>query len=166
MEAKTQGLQKTIDKYERETAKLYAELNAAGGEPDEETRERIETIEQEKADLKAKLKHAEQKIKAAQKEGADARRERDKVLEENIGLEKDLGETRETVEELRGQVARLAKEQNDDPGKAQFSAYFNLTKNAFNGMLEAVGKIEDGQEKYRKAVVKMLEAMIETVKEC
>jgi len=58
----------------------------------------------------------------------------------------------------------MAKESNADPGKAAFSAYFNLSKNAFNGMLEAVGKIEDDQEKYRTAMVKMLEVMIDTVK--
>ena len=66
---------------------------------------------------------------------------------------------------LRAQVARMAKEPNADPGKAAFSAYFNLSKNAFNGMLEAIGKIEDGKEKYRTAMVKMLEAMIESAKE-
>ena len=52
-----------------------------------------------------------------------------------------------------------------ETGKAAFAAYFNLVKNAFNGMLEAVGKIGDDQEKYRAAMVRMLEAMIETVKE-
>ena len=154
-EAEKQGLQKTIDKYERETAKLYVKLNAEGGEPDEETKQRIEEMEQAKAALEVKLKKAEQ-------ERDEAAKQRQEIANAEIELMKERDDLRAQVERL---VKESVKEQNADPGKAAFSAYFNLSKNAFNGMLEAVGKIEDDQEKYRAAMVKMLEAMIETAKE-
>lgn len=165
-EKEKEGFQKTLSKYERETAALMAKLNAAerelreaqetaGGATDEGTKKRIEEMEKAKAELEAKLKKAE-------KERDEAAKQRKEIANAEIELMKER-------DDLRAQVARLVKEsvkeQNADPGKAAFSAYFNLSKNAFNGMLEAVGKIEDEQEKYRTAMVKMLEAMIETVKE-
>ena len=147
-----QDLQKNIDALEQA---LKEAQETEGGEPDEETKKRIETIEREKATLEAKLK----KVK---KERDEAAKQREEMANAEIELMKER-------DDLRAQVARLVKEsvkdQNADPGKAAFSAYFNLSKNAFNGMLEAVGKIEDDQEKYRAAMVKMLEAMIESVKE-
>ena len=121
-EKEKEGFQKTLSKYERETAALMTKLNAT-----------------------------ERELREAQETAGGA-----------IELMKER-------DDLRAQVARMAKEsvkeQNADPGKAAFSAYFNLSKNAFNGMLEAVRKIEDDQEKYRAAMVKMMEAMIETTKE-
>lgn len=165
-EKEKEGFQKTLSKYERETAALMAKLNAAerelreaqetaGGATDEGTKKRIEEMEKAKAELEAKLKKAE-------KERDEAAKQRKEMADAEIELMKER-------DDLRAQVARLvkesAKEQNADPGKAAFSAYFNLAKNAFNGMLEAVGKIEDDQEKYRAAMVKMLEAMVATVKE-
>lgn len=147
-----QDLQKNIDALEKS---LKEAQETAGGEPDEETKKRIETIEREKAALEAKLK----KVK---KERDEAAKQREEMENAEIELMKER-------DDLRAQVARLVKEsvkeQNADPGKAAFSAYFNLSKNAFNGMLEAVGKIEDEKEKYKAAMVKMLEAMIESVKE-
>ena len=151
-ETESQDLQKNIDALEE--ARKEAQ-ESEGGEPDEETKKRIETIEREKATLEAKLKEVK-------KERDEAAKQRKEMANAEIELMKER-------DDLRAQVARLVKEsvkeQNADPGKAAFSAYFNLSKNAFNGMLEAVGKIEDDQEKYRAAMVKMLEAMIETAKE-
>lgn len=149
-----QDLQKNIDALEKA---LKEAQESEGGEPDEETKARIEEMEQAKAALETKLK-------AAEKERDAAGKERDKALKENIDLEKQLGEKQETLEALQDKIAELSSTPADK-GKAAFSAYFELAKNAFNGMLEAVGKIEDGQEKYRAAMVKMLEAMIETAKE-
>ena len=126
-----------------------------------------EEIERYEKNIKAaeeKLEALETKLKAAEKERDAAGKERDKALKENIDLEKQLGEKQETLEALQDKIAELSSTPAD-PGKAAFSAYFNLSKNAFNGMLEAVGKIEDEQEKYRAAMVKMLEAMIKTTKE-
>lgn len=147
-----QDLQKNVDALE---AALKEAQESEGGEPDEETKKRIETIEKEKAALEAKLK----KVK---KERDEAAKQREEMADAEIELMKER-------DDLRAQVARLVKEsvkeQNADPGKAAFAAYFNLSKNAFNGMLEAVGKIEDEKEKYKAAMVKMLEAMIESVKE-
>ncbi len=151
-ETESQDLQKNIDALEEA---LKEAQETEGGEPDEETKKRIETIEREKAALEAKMK----KVK---KERDEAAKQREEMANAEIELMKER-------DDLRAQVARLVKEnvkeQNADPGKAAFSAYFNLSKNAFNGMLEAVGKIEDEKEKYKAAMVKMLEAMIETVKE-
>ena len=151
-ETESQDLQKNIDALEEA---LKEAQKSEGGEPDEETKKRIETIEREKAALEAKLKKAE-------KERDEAAKQREEMANAEIELMKER-------DDLRAQVARLVKEsvkeQNADPGKAAFSAYFNLAKNAFNGMLEAVGKIEDEKEKYKAAMVKMLEAMIESVKE-
>lgn len=147
-----QDLQKNVDALE---AALKEAQESEGGEPDEETKKRIETIEREKAAIEAKLK----KVK---KERDEAAKQREEMADAEIELMKER-------DDLRAQVARLVKEsvkeQNADPSKAAFSAYFNLSKNAFNGMLEAVGKIEDEKEKYRAAMVKMLEVMIETAKE-
>lgn len=153
-ETESQDLQKNIDALEQA---LKEAQETGGGEPDEETKKRIEEMEQAKAALETKLK-------AAEKERDAAGKERDKALKENIDLEKQLGEKQETLEALQDKIAELSSTPAD-PGKAAFSAYFNLSKNAFNGMLEAVTQIEDGQEKYRAAMVKMLEAMIETAKE-
>ncbi len=151
-ETESQDLQKNIDALEEA---LKEAQESEGGEPDEETKKRIETIEKEKAALEAKLK----KVK---KERDEVAKQREEMANAEIELMKER-------DDLRAQVARLVKEsvkeQNADPGKAAFSAYFNLSKNAFNGMLEAVGKIEDEKEKYKAAMVKMLEAMIESVKE-
>lgn len=151
-ETESRDLQKNIDALEEA---LKEAQESEGDEPDEETKKRIEEMEQAKAALEAKLKKAE-------KERDEAAKQREEMADAEIELMKER-------DDLRAQVARMAKEsvkeQNADPGKAAFSAYFNLLKNAFNGMLEAVGKIEDGQEKYRAAMVKMLEAMIETAKE-
>ncbi len=126
-----------------------------------------EEIERYEKNIKAaeeKLEALETKLKAAEKERDAAGKERDKALKENIDLEKQLGEKQETLEALQDKIAELSSTPADG-GKAAFAAYFNLSKNAFNGMLEAVGKIEEGQDKYRAAMVKMLEAMIESVKE-
>lgn len=153
-EAKTKDLKENIDELERD---LKEAQETAGGEPDEKTKRRIEAMEQAKAALETKLK-------AAEKERDAAGKERDKALKENIDLEKQLGEKQETLEALQDKIAELSSTPTDT-GKAAFSAYFELAKNAFNGMLEAVGKIEDGQEKYWAAMVKMLEAMTETAKE-
>lgn len=153
-EAETKDLKENIDELERD---LKEAQETAGGEPDEETKQRIETIEQEKAALEAKLK-------AAKKEKFDAGLERDGLLEKNIGLEKELGKTKEAVDALKEKILELSR-QPADAGKAAFAANFELAKYAVNGMMEAVAKIEEGQEKYREAVVKMLEAMIATVKE-
>lgn len=151
-ETESRNLQKNVDALEEA---LKEAQESEGGEPDEETKKRIETIEREKAALEAKLK----KVK---KERDEAAKQREEMANAEIELMKER-------DDLRAKVARLVKEsvkeQNADPGKAAFSAYFNLSKNAFNGMLEAVGKIEDEKEKYKAAMVKMLEAMIESVKE-
>lgn len=148
------GYQKIIDNL---VQKLKEARESEGGEPDEETKKRIEEMEQAKAALEAKLKEAEQ--------GRDALREAwDKTSKENAKLKNQIDEKQETLEALQDKIAELSSTPADT-GKAAFSAYFNLAKNAFNGMLEAVGKIEDDQEKYRAAMVKMLEAMIETAKE-
>ena len=155
-ETESQDLQKNIDALEEA---LKEAQESEGGEPDEETKKRIEIIEREKAALEAKLKKAE-------KERDEAAKQRQEIANAKVEQESEL---MNELDALRAQVERLVKEsvkeQNADPGKAAFSAYFNLSKNAFNGMLEAVGKIEDDQEKYRAAMVKMLEAMIETAKE-
>ncbi len=149
-----QDLQKNIDALEEA---LKEAQEASGGEPDEETKKRIEEMEQAKAALEDKLKKAEQ--------GRDALRDAwDKTSKENAKLRKQLGEKQETLETLQDKINELSSTPAET-GKAAFSAYFNLSKNAFNGMLEAVGKIEDEQEKYKTAMVKMLEAMIEAVKE-
>lgn len=153
-ERESADLQQVIDDLKEELKEARA---SEGGEPDEETKKRIEEMEQAKAALEAKLKQAEKERDAAGKE-------RDKALKENIDLEKRLGEGQKALDELQAKIAEAAN-QPADGGKAAFAAYFNLSKNAFNGMLEAIGKIEDGQEKYRAAMVKMLEAMIETAKE-
>ncbi len=151
-ETESRDLQKNIDALEEA---LKEAQESEGGEPDEETKKRIEEMEKAKAALEAKLKKAE-------KERDEVAKQRKEIANAEIELMKER-------DDLRAQVARLVKEsvkeQNADPGKAAFSAYFNLSKNAFNGMLEAVGKIEDEKEKYRAAMVKMLEAMIETAKE-
>lgn len=153
-ETESRDLQKNIDALEEA---LKEAQESEGGEPDEETKKHIEEMEQAKAALEAKLKKAEKERDAAGKE-------RDKALKENIDLEKRLGEGQKALDELQAKIAEAAN-QPADGGKAAFAAYFNLSKNAFNGMLEAVGKIEDEKEKYLAAMVKMLEAMIETVKE-
>ncbi len=117
----------------------------------------IKAAEEKLEALEAKLKEAEQ--------GRDALREAwDKTSKENAKLKNQIDEKQETLEALQDKIAELSSTPAET-GKAEFSAYFNLSKNAFNGMLEAVGKIEDEQEKYRAAMVKMLEAMIETAKE-
>lgn len=153
-EKERQELQKTIDGLVKD---LKEAQESAGGEPDEETKKRIETIEKEKAALEAKLKKAEKERDEAGKEKARIEKSENALLER-------LEEKNEKLIEMEAKVKELSNK-SADPGKAAFSAYFNLSKNAFNGMLEAVGKIEDDQEKYRAAMVKMLEAMIETVKE-
>lgn len=162
-EKERQELQKTIDDLSQA---LKEAQETEGGEPDEETKKRIEEMEKEKAALKEKLEQKEKTIKHIQKERDEAEKQRQEIANAKIEQESEL---MKELDDLRAQVARLVKEsvkeQNADPGKAAFSAYFNLSKNAFNGMLEAVGKIEDEQEKYRAAMVKMLEAMIETAKE-
>ena len=161
-ETESQDLQKNIDALEQA---LKEAQETEGGEPDEETKKRIEEMEQEKAALKERLEQKEKTIKHIQKERDEAEKQRQEIANAKVEQESEL---MNELDALRAQVARMAKEsvkeQNADPGKAAFSAYFNLSKNAFNGMLEAVGKIEDDQEKYRAAMVKMLEAMIETVK--
>ena len=173
-ETESQDLQRNIDALEKSMKEAQ---ETAGGEPDAETKARIEAMEGEKAALKAKLSAVKKEFKDTlaakvraieilQQERDHAATQRAKIAKEKIEQEREL--TKE-MDALRAQVARMAKEmakeQNADPGKAAFSAYFNLAKNAFNGMLEAVTQLEDGQEKYRAAMVKMLEAMIETVKE-
>lgn len=162
-ETESQDLQKNIAALEQA---LKEAQETEGGEPDEETKKRIEEMEQAKAALKEKLESKEKVIKQMQKERDEAEKQRQEIANAKIEQENEL---MNELDALRAQVARMAKEsvkeQNADPGKAAFSAYFNLSKNAFNGMLEAVGKIEDDQEKYRAAMVKMLEAMIETTKE-
>lgn len=161
-ETESRNLQKNIDALE---AALKETQEKTGGEPDEETRKRIEEMEQEKAALKERLESKEKTIKQMQKERDEAEKQRQEIANAKIEQESEL---MNELDALRAQVARMAKEsvkeQNADPGTAAFAAYFNLSKNAFNGMLEAVGKIGDDQEKYRAAMVKMLEAMIETVK--
>ena len=153
-ETESQDLQRNIDALEKS---LKEAQETEGGEPDEETKKRIEEMEQEKAALEAELKESEQ--------GRDALREAwDKTSKENAKLKNQIDEKQETLEALQDKIAELSSTPAET-GKAAFAAYFNLAKNAFNGMLEAVGKIEDGQEKYRAAMVKMLEAMIETAKE-
>lgn len=153
-ETESQDLQRNIDALEEA---LKEAKESEGGEPDEETKARIEEMEQEKAALEAELKEAEQ--------GRDALREAwDKTSKENAKLKNQIDEKQETLETLQEKIAELSSTPTET-GKAAFAAYFELAKSAFNGMLEAVGKIGDGQEKYRAAMVKMLEAMIETVKE-
>ena len=154
-ETESQDLQKNIDALEQA---LKEAQETEGGEPDEETKKRIETIEKEKAALEAKLKKAEKERDEAGKEKARIEKSENALLER-------LEEKDEKLIEMEAKVKELSNKPSD-PGKAAFSAYFNLSKNAFNGMLEAVGKIEDDQEKYRAAMVKMLEAKIERVKEC
>ena len=154
-ETESQDLQKNIDALEQA---LKEAQETEGGEPDEETKKRIETIEKEKAALEAKLKKAEKERDEAGKEKARIEKSENALLERLEEKDEKLIEMEAKVKELSNKPA--------DPGKAAFSAYFNLSKNAFNGMLEAVGKIEDDQEKYRAAMVKMLEAKIERVKEC
>lgn len=162
-ETESQDLQRNIDALEKA---LKEAQESEGGEPDEETRKRIEEMEKEKAALKERLEQKEKTIKHIQKERDEAEKQRQEIANAKVEQESEL---MNELDALRAQVARMAKEsvkeQNADPGKAAFAAYFNLAKNAFNGMLEAVGKIEDGQAKYRAAMVKMLEAMIETAKE-
>ena len=126
--------------------------------------EEIERYEKKIKAAEEKLEALETKLKEAE-QGRDALREAwDKTSKENAKLKNQIDEKQETLEALQDKIAELSSTQAD-PGKAAFAAYFNLSKNAFNGMLEAVGKIEDDQEKYRAAMVKMLEAMIETTKE-
>ena len=169
-ETESRDLQKNIDALEEA---LKEAKESEGGEPDEETKARIETIKREKAALEAKLSAAKKEFKDTlaakvraieilQQERDNAETKRKEIANAKIELMKERDDLRAQVERL---VKESVKEQNADPGKAAFSAYFNLSKNAFNGMLEAVGKIEDEQEKYRAAMVKMLEAMIETAKE-
>lgn len=153
-EAKTKDLKENIDELERD---LKEAQETAGGEPDEETKKRIEEMEQEKAELEELLKETEQ--------GRDALRDAwDKTCKENAKLKNQIDEKQETLEELQAKITELSNKPTDT-GKAAFAAHFNLAKNAFNGMLEAVWKIEDEKEKYLAAMVKMLEAMIETAKE-
>ena len=155
-ETESRDLQKNIDALE---AALKEAKESDDGEPDEETKQRIETMEQEKAALEAKLRKA-------QKERDAADRERDKALKENIGLEKQLSEKQETLDALHDKIDELSRTPVET-GKATFAAYFEVAKDAVNGMVQAVGKMEDKdeKEKYRAALVKMLEAMIETAKE-
>ena len=70
------------------------------------------------------------------------------------------------LEGLRAKVKELEKKQpsGDSGAKAAFAANFELAKMAVNGMMNAIGNIEDMKENYRNAAVKMLEAMIESIK--
>lgn len=165
-ETESQDLQKNIDALEQA---LKEAQETEGGEPDEETKKRIEGLKERIEEMKKGREILEKKLRCAEKERIKAENERDEAAKQrqeiaNAKIEQESELTKE-LDELRAQVARLAKQPNEDPATSSFAAYFNLAKNAFNGMLEAVGKIEDGQEKYRAAMVKMLEAMIETAKE-
>ena len=153
-ETESADLQKNIDALEEA---LKEAQESEGGEPDEETKKRIEEMEQAKAALEAKLKEAEK--------GRDALREAwDKTSKENAKLKNQLDEKQETLEGLQAKIAELSN-RPADTAKASFAAYFEVAKDAINGMLEAITGIEEGQERYRAALVKMLEAMIETAKE-
>ena len=89
-----------------------------------------------------------------------------KALKENIDLEKQLGEKQETLDALQDKINELSRTPAET-GKATFAAYFEVAKDAVNGMVQAVGKMEDKdeQEKYKAAMVKMMEAMIAAVRE-
>lgn len=160
-ETESRDLQKNIDALEEA---LKDAQESEGGEPDEETKKRIEEMEQAKAALEAKLKEAEKERDLIGKARDTAVKEKIALVKEGAKLEKQLGEKQETIEGLEAKIKEISNKPADT-GKAAFAAYFDLAKNAVNGMLEAIGNIEDGQEKYRAAMVKMLEAMIESVKE-
>ena len=128
---------------------------------------------------KEKRQKAESARKTAEEKEKELLRRLEKAQDESIELEDKLKKAREELENppkdektikelegLRAKVKELEKKQpsGDSGAKAAFAANFELAKMAVNGMMNAIGNIEDMKENYRNAAVKMLEAMIESIK--
>jgi len=136
---------------------------------------------------KEKRQKAEKERDAAEKEKKRIEKKEDELLErlekwqdKSDKLEDELKKAKEELENppkdegmlqelegLRAKVKDLEKQKpsDDSSAKAAFAAHFELAKMAVNGMMNAIGNIDDMKENYRNAAVKMLEAMIESIKE-
>ena len=141
---------KAMDEEKEKRQKAEKERDAAKKEKD-----RIEKKEDELLERLEKWQDKSDKLEDELK----------KAKEEMKNPPKDEGMLQE-LESLRAKVKELEKQQpSDDSGaKAAFAAHFELAKMAVNGMMNAIGNIDDMKENYRNAAVKMLEAMIESIK--
>ena len=148
----------------RELADAIKERDAAYKAMDEE-KEKRQKAESARKTAEEKEKELLRRLEKAQDESIELEDKLKKAKEELENQPKDE-ETIKELEGLRAKVKELEKQQpSDDSGaKAAFAAHFELAKMAVNGMMNAIGNIEDMKENYRNAAVKMLEAMIESIK--
>lgn len=155
----------------RELADAIKERDAAYKAMDEEKEKRQkaekerDAAKKEKDRIEEKENELLERLEKWQDKSDKLEDELKKAKEEMKNPPKDEGMLQE-LEGLRAKVKELEKQQpSDDSGaKAAFAAHFELAKMAVNGMMNAIGNIEDMKENYRNAAVKMLEAMIESIK--
>ncbi len=154
----------------RELADAIKERDDAYKAMDEEKEKRQkaekerDTAEKEKKQIEKKENELLKRLEKAQDKSIELEDELKKAKKELKNPPKNE-EMLQELEGLRAKVKDLEKQQppGDSGAKAAFAAHFELAKMAVNGMMNAVENMSDG-EKYKNAAVKMLEAMIESIK--
>ncbi len=148
----------------RELADAIRERDEARGELAGEQKKR-EAAEAKTKTLQHRVEELEKTVVDADEADDTARKEIEALQAKLKEAEENRDISAEEIRELRAKVADMEKAgaaPAADLDKAAFAGHFEIAKKSFNGMLEVINRVEDG-EKYRAALVKMLNAMIAAV---